>query len=188
MGVDDVERNRAFGDQPKVIGGRCSARTRISLTSSRTAQAYERRPVEGEWRWNQSLDARRRSRHNPCDTLRVMDRDELGDGAAGVVGHDQDVAQARASRNAAMPGGVRSARGTGASCDPRGSSGVRGGWGESAFPPRDCHPVTSPTTWPSGSAKSAKVTPPGTCVGGWTALPPNRSIWSSAACASSTPT
>src|SRR5262249_39143225 len=61
-------------------------------------------------------------------------------------------------------------------------------WGEPGFPPHGCHRVTSPTTWPSGSAKSAKVTPPGTCVGGWTVLPPNRSTWSSAAFGSSTPT
>src|SRR5438309_8381671 len=50
------------------------------------------------------------------------------------------------------------------------------------------HPATRPTTWPSGSANSAKVTPPGICVGGCTVLPPSRSTCSSAAPGSSTPT
>src|SRR5207237_10002990 len=47
-------------------------------------------------------------------------------------------------------------------------------------------PLTSPTTWPSGSAKGAIVVPPGTSIGSLTVLPPSDLIFSSAATGSST--
>src|SRR2546430_15506519 len=89
----------------------------------------------------------------PAGTGLLLERSAPGDGAIVVL--FADGGETRGARGNGRPG-RREAAGPGA-------SGGR-------------YSSTRPTTWPSGSANSAILTPLGRVVGGWTVLPPSSVI------------